>query len=131
VNDLIDRWQAAWSGRDPAAFAGVCAPDVHYEDPLCGEPLESPAAIAAHAQRLWSAFPDARMEATGERLTDGRFVVAPVKVLATHRVELEGLPPTGRFIVVHAISYCELDPRREQLWRIRTFFDLYDAAVQL
>ena len=42
IDDLIDRWQAAWSGRDRAAFAALCAPDVHYEDPLCGEPLEGP-----------------------------------------------------------------------------------------
>jgi predicted ester cyclase len=109
----------------------VCAPDVHYEDPLTGEPLESPDAIGAHAQRLWMGFPDARMEATGERLSDGRFVAAPVKLLATHRGELAGLPPTGRFVIVHAVFYCELDPRRRRLWRVRGFFDLYDAAVQL
>jgi predicted ester cyclase len=71
------------------------------------------------------------MEATGERLSDGRFVAAPVKLLATHRGELAGLPPTGRFVIVHAVFYCELDPRRRRLWRVRAFFDLYDAAVQL
>jgi len=109
----------------------VCAADVHYEDPLTAEPLESPDAIAGHAQRLWTAFPDARMEATGERLGNGRFVAAPVKLLATHRGELAGLPPTGRFVIVHAVFYCELDPRRRRLWRVRGFFDLYDAAVQL
>jgi predicted ester cyclase len=109
----------------------VCARDVHYEDPLTGEPLESPEAISDHAQRLWTAFPDVRMEATGERLSDGRFVAAPVKLLATHRGELAGLPPTGRFVIVHAVFYCELDPRRRRLWRVRAFFDLYDAAVQL
>jgi steroid delta-isomerase-like uncharacterized protein len=131
VDDLVDRWQAAWSNRDPAAFSRVCAPDVHYEDPLCGQPLESPSEIGAHAERLWAAFPDARMEGTGERLGDGRYLAAPVKLLATHRGELEGLPPTGRFVVVHAVFYCELDPPRERLWRVRAFFDLYDAAVQL
>jgi hypothetical protein len=71
------------------------------------------------------------MEATGARLGDGRFVAAPVKLLATHRGELAGLPPTGRFVIVHAVFYCELDPRHRRLWRVRAFFDLYDAAVQL
>jgi len=71
------------------------------------------------------------MEATGERLSNGRFVAAPVKLLATHRGELAGLPPTGRFVIVHAVFYCELDPRRRRLLRVRGFFDLYDAAVQL
>ena len=31
---LFDGWERAWSGRDPAAFAPLCDPDVHYEDPL-------------------------------------------------------------------------------------------------
>lgn len=128
---LVEGWQAAWSGRDPNAFVGLCAPDVHYVDPLCDEPLDGPADLGTHAERLWTAFPDARMEAAGEPLGDGRFLAAPVKVLGTHRGDVNGLPATNRFVVVHAVFYCELDPPRERLWRVRAFFDLYDAAVQL
>ena len=131
VDALIDRWQAAWVGRDRGAFAALCAPDIHYEDPLCGEPLESLDALADHAARLWAAFPDARIERTGERLSDGCFIAAPFKLLGTHRGEIEGLGPTGRFVVVHLVCYCELDPDRNRLWRVRAFFDAYDAAVQL
>jgi len=129
--DPLDGFLAAWSSGDRGAFAAVCAPDVHYEDPLCREPLDSPEAIGAHAERLWSGFPDARLEATGERLTDGRFVAAPCKLLGTHRNALEGIPATRRFVVVHVVFYAELDPPRERLWRVRAFFDLYDAAIQL
>jgi steroid delta-isomerase-like uncharacterized protein len=129
---LVDAFEAAWSADDPqAAFAAVCAPDVHYEDPMTVEPLEGPEAVAAHAARLAAAFPDALLEATGPRLTDGRYVAAPVKLRATHRGELEDFPPTGRFVIVHAVFYCELDAPGERLWRIRAFYDLYDAAVQL
>jgi steroid delta-isomerase-like uncharacterized protein len=129
VDELIDRWEAAWSGRDSSAFAPICAADVHYEDPLTPEPLEGAAELGRHAARLWAAFPDARMERTGERLTNGRFVAAPAKLLATHREPLEGLPATNRFVVVHCVFYCEL--RDQRLLRIRAFFDLYGAAVQL
>ena len=104
VDDLIDRWQAAWVGRDGAAFTALCAPDIHYEDPLCGEPLESPDALAEHAARLWAAFPDARIERTGERLSDGRFIAAPFKLLGTHRGEIMGVPPTGREVVLAGIN---------------------------
>lgn len=128
---LLDDFEAACGGGDPGAFVSVCAPDVHYEDPLLREPLEGPAAIGAHAQRLWAGFPDVRVEKTGERLSDGRFVAAPAKILGTHRNELEGIPATGRFIVVHVVFYAELDPPRERLWRVRAFFDVYDAAQQL
>jgi len=131
IDDLVDGWQSAWSGRDAGAFHAVCAPDVHYEDPVCGEPLEGPDEIAAHAKRLWAMFPDARVERTGVRLTDGRFVAAPCKVLGTHRGSVEDLPATGRFLVVHVVFYCELDSDRRRLWRVRAFFDAYDAAVQI
>jgi steroid delta-isomerase-like uncharacterized protein len=131
VDDLIDRWQSAWSGRERSAFHAVCASDVHYEDPLCREPLEGPDELGAHAARLWSVFPDARVERTGARLTDGRYVAAPCKVLGTHRGEIDELPATGRFLVMQVVFYCELDADRRRLWRVRAFFDAYDTAVQL
>jgi steroid delta-isomerase-like uncharacterized protein len=129
VEDLIERWEAAWSGRESSAFAELCTPDVHYEDPLTTEPLEGAAELGRHAARMWAAFPDARMEHTGQWLSDGQFVAAPCKLVATHRGPLEGLPPTNRFVVVHCVFYCEL--RDELFMRVRAFFDLYDAAVQL
>lgn len=128
-DDLIDRWEAAWSGKQSSVFDELCAPDLHYEDPLTEQPLEGALALAAHAERLWSAFPDARMEATGQRLSNGTFVAAPAKLLGTHRGPLEGLPATNRFVVLHCIFYCELE--RDRLLRVRAFFDLYDAATQL
>jgi steroid delta-isomerase-like uncharacterized protein len=129
VNELIDGWEAAWSGRDPDAFGELCAAEMTYEDPLTDDPLEGPEALGAHAERLWGGFPDARLERTGARLSDGRFVAAPSKLLATHREALEGLPATNRFVVVHCLFYCEL--RDGRLLRVRGFFDLYDAATQL
>ncbi|MBV8430677.1 MAG: ester cyclase [Solirubrobacterales bacterium] len=129
VDQLIDRWEAAWSDKDSSAFAPLCTADVHYEDPLTPEPLEGAAELGRHAARLWAAFPDARMEKTGERLTNGRFVAAPCKLLATHRGALEGLPATNRFVVIHCVFYLQL--RDECILRGRAFFDLYDAAVQL
>jgi steroid delta-isomerase-like uncharacterized protein len=131
VDDLIDRWQTAWSGRQGSAFHALCAPDIHYEDPACREPLEGADEIARHAALLWRMFPDARVERTGARLTDGRFVAAPCKILGTHRGSLDDLPATGRFLVMQVLFYCELDGDGRRLWRVRAFFDAYDAAVQL
>ena len=132
VDELIDRWEAAWSGRDAEAFRPLAGDDLHYEDPLCGEPLQGASELAGYAQRLWAAFPDARLQRTGERLSDGRYVAAPSKLVATHKGPLAGLPPTGRFLIVHVVFYCELqgdEPLR--LHRVRAFFDAYGAAVQL
>lgn len=131
VDELFDAWERAWSGRDPAAFAPLCAPSFHYEDPLTSEPLEHPDALASHALRLWHAFPDARVNRTGDRLDNGTYACAPCKVLGTHRGELEGLPASGRFVVVHLVCYLELDARGSRVLRARSFLDAYDAAVQL
>jgi steroid delta-isomerase-like uncharacterized protein len=132
ADQLLDGWQAAWSGKSQAAFASVCSPDVHYEDPLTDEPLEGPAALGAHAARLWAGFPDARVETLGARVVNGSLVAAPAKLLATNREPLEGLPATNRFLVVPVIFYCELTgPTHPRIARVRAFFDLYDAGVQL
>jgi steroid delta-isomerase-like uncharacterized protein len=131
LDGLIDRWEAAWSGHQAQAFVAICAPDVQYEDPLTDRPLRGPDELAAHALRLWSGIPDARLERTGERLTDGRFAVAPSRLLGTHRGELDGLPASGKEIVVQVCCYVELDHRELRLWRVRAFFDLYAAGVTI
>lgn len=130
-DELMDGWDAAWGGRDVTAFADVCSPDIHYEDPLTSVPLHGPAELGGHARRLWAAFPDARVERTAQRLDDGRFVVAPSKLVGTHLGELEGLPASNRAVVMHAVFYCELEAHRPLLWRVRAFYDVYGAAVDL
>jgi steroid delta-isomerase-like uncharacterized protein len=129
LDALFDAWERAWSGRDPAAFAPLCADEIAYEDPLTPEPLEGVDAVARHAQRLWKAFPDARVNSTGERLGDGRYACAPCKILGTHDGRLGPITPTGRFVVVHAVVYAEL--REERLLRVRAFFDVHGAATAL
>ncbi len=128
-DELIDGWEDAWSGRDSRAFVEICASNVTYEDPVLAEPLTGPAAIGAHAERLWSAFPDARLECSGARLTGGRYLAAPSRLLATNTETLETLPATNKFVAVPMVFYCETE--RGKLLRVRAFFDLYDAATQL
>jgi len=129
--DLLGDFQAALIGRRRAAFAGCCSVDVHYEDPLCAAPLHGLDQLADHAARLWQAMPGARLESSGECLHDGRFVAAPVRLAGRHTGDLPRLPASGRALTLHAILYCELDAARERLWRIRAFYDAYDAGVQL
>lgn len=131
TDDLIDAFQSAIAGRVRPAFAACCAVDVHYEDPLSGGPLEGLDALADHAARLWAAFPDVRVERAGERLTDGRFIAAPIRVHGTHAGSLPRLPASRRALSVYALLYCELEPADERLWRIRAFYDAYESGIQL
>lgn len=128
-DELIDAFQEAWTRRNPGAFADFCAPDFHYEDPFVLKPLEGPKALGAHAERLWAGFPDVLVERSGVRLDDGTFVAAPVRVTGTNEGELEGLPPTRKWVSLQVVLYCEVSEGR--LWRVRAFCDRYDAAIQL
>ncbi len=129
VDELFDAWERAWSGRDPKRFESVCVRGVHYEDPLTPEPLVGTRALGDHAQRLWQALPDGRVNSTGTRLTDGTFVCAPCRLIGTHTGRVGRISPTGRAVDVHAIVYAELEQGR--LLRVRAFFDVYAAATGL
>ncbi|MCW3065429.1 MAG: hypothetical protein JWN32_2601 [Solirubrobacterales bacterium] len=127
--ELVEGFLAAWSAHDGDAFGPLCAPEVSYEDATTAEPIEGASAIADHAERLWRAIPDARLESTGPNLTDGRYVAAPCKLLGSHRGPLDELPASGRFVIVHGVLMAEVEDGR--LTRLRVFFDRYDAAQQL
>jgi ketosteroid isomerase-like protein len=129
VDALFDRWERAWSGRDPAAFADICVPQVHYEDPLTADPLVGVEALGRHAERLWLAAPDARVNSTGARLAHAAFACAPCRIIGTHTGPIGRVSPTGRALDVHAVVYAELED--EKLLRIRAFFDVYAAAMKL
>jgi steroid delta-isomerase-like uncharacterized protein len=131
VDALADAWEAAWSGGDPGAFLALCAPDLHYEDPLTPAPLQGVAALGAHAERLWRAFPDVRMTRAGERLSDGRFAALPALASARNTGALDGLPASHREIELRVVFWCELDLSGARLWRVRAVFDAYGAAVAL
>ena len=128
---LADGWEAAWSGRDTRAFMGLCAPDLHYEDPVARAPLSGVAGLGAHAERLWRAFPDVVMRSAGARVADGRWLVLPTRVEGTNTGSLDGLPASHRRLGLHVIFWCELEPAGERLWRVRAFFDSHAAAVEL
>ena len=131
VDRLADAWEAAWSGGVAAAFMALCAPDLHYEDPLTRSPLRGVSELSEHAERLWRAFPDMTVERAGERLTDGRYVALPVRAFGRNTGALDGLPASHREIELRAVFWCELDLGRTRLWRVRTVFDAYGAAVAL
>ena len=131
VDDLIDRWQAAWSGRDGARLPCAVRARRPLRGPRCREPLEGADEIAAHAALLWRCSPTRGSSAPGSGSPTGASSRAPCKVLGTHRGSLDDLPATGRFLVMQVLFYCELDGDGRRLWRVRAFFDAYDAAIQL
>jgi len=129
AGQLIDLWEQAWTGRDPSAFRSACTGDFHYEDPITRRPLLGLELLERRAASLWRAFPDLRVESSGPRLTDGSHVAAPIRAVGTQRGAIGGLPASGRTVSIHAVCFCEM--RHGLLARVRTFYDLHDAQVQL
>ena len=130
VDELFDEWERAWSGRDPAKFEPLCAEGFQYEDPLTPEPLHGAGALAAHAERLWTAFPDARVNSTGR--APGRRRVRERPVQAARHAIASRSGASGR---PGASCRCTASSTRElrdgRLLRARAFFDVHDAGVQL
>jgi hypothetical protein len=122
---------AAYDAQDQHALRACCAPDVHYEDPLTPAPLEGVDAVLGHARAAWAAFPDGRLQPTGPVPSTGHLLAAPCKLVATHRGPVGPVPATNRFLIAHAVLYCELDHDGGRLWRLRAFYDVYGAAIQL
>jgi predicted ester cyclase len=128
LDQLGERWRAAWQG--PAGgFGTCCTPDVSYEDPVATVPLEGVGALEGYAGALRAAFPDVRIEPSGESLGKEGLACLTWRALGTHRGELAGLPATNSFVVLHGVHYVELVDGLVR--RARGFFDLYDVAVQL
>ena len=126
---LAGLWREAWTSAEREAFAACCAARVRYEDPVADEPLEGLDALAEHAARYRGAFPDLRIEPSGQPVMEGRFGCVPWRLAGTHNGAFAGIPASGRFVVLQGIHYLELADGRVR--RARGFFDLYDAAVQL
>jgi steroid delta-isomerase-like uncharacterized protein len=129
IEGLAKSWRDAWGDPTPEAFAACCLLKVRYEDPLSPEPLEGTIALCDHVKRLRDAFPDMRIEPSGQPIGEGTFACVPWRVIGTQRGDFGGLPPTDRFMILHGLHYLELEGGRVR--RARGFFDLYDAATQL
>jgi steroid delta-isomerase-like uncharacterized protein len=126
---LADRWREAWVAATPEAFGECCSVEVFYEDPLAIEPREGLGGLAEHAKRLRIALPDLRVEAVGEAVVDDRNGCLPWRLVGTHRGDVGDVPASGRFLTLAGVHYVALVDGR--IRRVRGFFDLYDAAVQL
>ena len=130
VDELFDAWERAWSGRELRGFESICAKNVHYEDPLTPAPLIGWGALAVHAKRLWQAMPDARVNSTGARLSrrDVRLRAVP-RARHPHRPARPDPPDGPRARGPRRSS--TPSSRRAGCLRVRAFFDVYAAAMEL
>ena len=98
ILSLVQRRNAAWAARDPAALAATHAESGVVASPTGGV-LEGRSEIE-RVYRLWiSAFPDVVMH-HDEVVIDGNRVVVIARLRGTHSGDFFGLAPTGRHMEV-------------------------------
>jgi steroid delta-isomerase-like uncharacterized protein len=101
--------EAAWNARSGAAVSAVYAPDgVRIEYALPGARLEGREAIAAHADALFRAVPDCRLEVRGV-IEHGRLAAVEWTFRGTHSGDLPGLPAQDEQLALDGVSICAIE----------------------
>jgi steroid delta-isomerase-like uncharacterized protein len=99
---------AACNRGDAEGFVAHMADDVIWRDVALAMPLLGRAALVDSVQTFMNAFPDLRIEATSWTI-DGPRLAQEVTVTGTHRGELMGMPPTGRWTETYMASVWTFD----------------------
>lgn len=100
---LVKRFfDEVWSTGDVALRDSFLAPDYRGHVPGSAEPLDR-AAWTTWFAGFRRAFPDARF-IVEDMVAEGDLVAARLTMRGTHQGTLNGLPPTGRQVVVTGMS---------------------------
>jgi len=134
LTDFIERYSAAWEGRDASAIDALVTDDIVWHDPALPQPARGRAEVRAFMQDSWRSFPDLRFSepdppflveqddrvAWGWRM-QGTFSGAPI--------DPPGFAPTHRAMDVRGID--EWLMRDGRIAHYRALYDMNDLATQL
>jgi steroid delta-isomerase-like uncharacterized protein len=133
LRDFVERYLAAWNGRDPEAMARLITDDILWVDPALPEPARGVPAVQEFMRASCRAFPDLRfgepdppaLAVTGDVVLWGWYMEG------THRGPLDppGFAPTGRHMRVDGFDQWTM--RYGRIARYRAFYDMNDVARQL
>ncbi len=91
---------AAWNRGDAAGVVANMADDIIWRDVALGLPLQGRAALEQAAQAYMDAFPDLRVTVNSYTV-DGPRLAQEWTSTGTHKGEIMGIPPTGRWVETH------------------------------
>jgi steroid delta-isomerase-like uncharacterized protein len=100
---LNEAYLSAWNSHDAEAVGGFFAPGALYDDRGAAEVAHGPEEIAAHAARVFEAFPDLRFQI--KRIAEGEdFSAGEWRATMTHQGDLFGLAATGRKLSAEGVD---------------------------
>lgn len=133
LREFVERYLAAWNGRDTDAMAQLITDDIVWVDPALPVPARGVLAVREFMRASVRAFPDLRfgepdppaLAITGDVFLWGWYMEG------THRGPLDppGFAPTGRAMRVDGFDQWTM--RDGRIASYRAFYDMNDVARQL
>jgi steroid delta-isomerase-like uncharacterized protein len=117
----------AWNEHDGQAIDDTFAPTGVYFDPTVGE--ISGKKLGAHAQTLWSAFPDLKFALASCAVITQNKCVAEWVMSGTNTGSLHGLPPTGKAVTLKGVDIIEVG--EDGIKSVAGYFDSKVVPTQL
>jgi steroid delta-isomerase-like uncharacterized protein len=133
LRPFLERYQAAWNGRDAQAMAPLLTDDIVWADPALPVPARGIAEVQEFMRTSWGAFPDLRFgEPDPPHLTIAGNKVAWawwMEGTSLGEIAPPGFAPTGQRMHVDGVDLWEM--RDGRIARYRAFYDMNDLARQL
>ena len=99
---------AAWNRGDADGLAELVAEDVIWRDVALQKPVNGREEIRTRARVYLAAFPDLRVQETSSTVAGPRLALE-LTITGTHRGELLGIAPTGRWTESYAAVVLTFD----------------------
>lgn len=125
--DVARQYMDAWNAHDARAIVRTFSVDGAYVDPTTA--AISGDAIADHATRLWSAFPDLSFETVSMAEAGADRVVIEWIMRGTNTGAFQGLPATGRAISLSGVDV--IDVGDDGIQTVKGYFDTRAVPDQL
>jgi steroid delta-isomerase-like uncharacterized protein len=120
----------AWNRRDPDAIGALFAKDGTYNGPRTGQVLTGQQAIADHAKKLFTVYPDFSLEVISSADMGGGLVATQWVEHGTHSGPFwDGSPPTGRTLTLPGASFTRVEGGKIRSERI--YVDRQTVAEEL
>lgn len=101
--DVVNAMIAALNAHDVDGMLACYTDDMEWLDVALEKPERGKAAVGAFLRQLMDVFPDLRYEP--ERIVhEGDQVIVQFRMYGTHRGTYNGLPPTGKMLVIPSVS---------------------------
>ena len=121
---VVRQYFEAIDAQDYSRLKELSADDFAFRSPGLAEPLKYEE-IAQAARTHYAAFPDWRHRFE-TLVAEGDIVAIKLIQNGTHKVEFEGIPPTGKDVTMPAqCLFVIVNGKVKQFWAIENYLDFY------